>query len=134
MANFFAQDTHQTTFSTNLICTKRLVFATVFICCFASFLHQPSCKRAPQVPDCSQLTTTSASFFRVFKSSSHTFMQEILSSFVSIMIDVKFINLPLGVLGTIGSSSESFINLLKCLEVSQPKQQSILSKMINITI
>ena len=48
--------------------------------------------------------------------------------------EIKFINLSLGALGTVGSSSESFINLLKCLEVSQPIQRSILSKMINITI
>ena len=48
--------------------------------------------------------------------------------------EIKFINLSLGGLGTVGSSSESFINLLKCLEVSQPIQPSILSKMINITI
>ena len=33
---------------------------------------------------------------------------------------IKFINVSLGVLGTVGSSSESFINLLKYLEVSQP--------------
>ena len=48
--------------------------------------------------------------------------------------EIKFINLSLGILGTVGSSFESFINLLKCLEVSQPIQRSILSKMINITI
>ena len=48
--------------------------------------------------------------------------------------EIQFINLSLGALGTVGSSSESFINLLKCLEVSQPIQRSILSKMINITI
>ena len=42
--------------------------------------------------------------------------------------EIKFINLSLGALGTVGSSSESFVNLLKCLEVSQPIQRSILSK------
>ena len=47
---------------------------------------------------------------------------------------IKFINIPLRSLGTVGSSSESFIDFLKCLEFSQPIQQSILSKMINITI
>ena len=47
---------------------------------------------------------------------------------------IKFISLSLGALGTVGSSSESFINRLKCLGVSQPIQRSILSKMINITI
>ena len=48
--------------------------------------------------------------------------------------EIKFINLSLGALGSVGSSSESFINLLKCLKVSQPIQWSILSKMIDITI
>ena len=49
-------------------------------------------------------------------------------------VQIKLINLSLGALGTVGSFSESFINLRKCLEVSQPIQRSILSKMINITI
>ena len=47
---------------------------------------------------------------------------------------IRFINLFLGALGTVSYSSESFINLLKFLEVSQPIQRSILSKIINITI
>ena len=47
---------------------------------------------------------------------------------------IKFINLSLGALGTVGSSSESFIDPLNCLEFNKPLQRSILSKIINITI
>ena len=47
---------------------------------------------------------------------------------------IKFMNLSLGALGAVGSSSEYFIELLKYLEFNQPIQRSILSKMINITI
>ena len=47
---------------------------------------------------------------------------------------IKFISLSLGALGTVGSSSDSFIDLLKCLEFSQSIQRPILSKMINITV
>ena len=47
---------------------------------------------------------------------------------------IRFINLSLGALGTIGSSSESFIDLLKSLSFDDKLQKHILSKLINITI
>ena len=47
---------------------------------------------------------------------------------------IRFINLSLGALGTIGSSSESFIDLLKSLSFNDKLQKHILSKLINITI
>ena len=47
---------------------------------------------------------------------------------------VSFINLSLGAVGTIGASSESFINLLKSLGFNNNSQKHILSQLINITI
>ena len=47
---------------------------------------------------------------------------------------IKFINLSMGALGTIGSSSESFINLLNSLCFNDKVQKHILSNLINITI
>ena len=47
---------------------------------------------------------------------------------------VLFINLSLGALGTIGASSESFVNLLKSLGFNNNSQKHILSQLINITI
>ena len=41
---------------------------------------------------------------------------------------MKFINLSLGALGAVISSSESFVDLLRCLEFNKPVQRSILSK------
>ena len=47
---------------------------------------------------------------------------------------IKFVNLSMGALGTIGSSSESFIDLLKSLGCNDKVQKHILSNLINITI
>ena len=47
---------------------------------------------------------------------------------------IKFINLSMGALGTIGSSSESFSDLLKSLGFNNKVQKHILSNLINITI
>ena len=47
---------------------------------------------------------------------------------------IKFINLSMGALGTIGSCSESFINLLKSLGFNDKVKKHILSNLINITI
>jgi len=47
---------------------------------------------------------------------------------------IKFINFSMEALGTIGSSSESFINLLTSLGFNDKVQKHILSNLINITI
>ena len=47
---------------------------------------------------------------------------------------IIFINLSLRALGTIGSSSETFVELLKCFEFNSSLQKSILSKIVNTTI
>ena len=47
---------------------------------------------------------------------------------------IKYIDLSMGALGTIGSSSKSFINLLKSLDFSDKLQKHILSNLIIITI
>ena len=47
---------------------------------------------------------------------------------------IKFINLSMGAHGTIGSSSQYFINLLKSLGFNDKVQKHILSNLINITI
>ena len=47
---------------------------------------------------------------------------------------VSFINPSLGAVGTIGASSESFVNLLKSLGFNNNSQKLILSQLININI
>ena len=47
---------------------------------------------------------------------------------------IRFINFTLGALGTIGSSSDSFIYLLKSLSFDDKLQKHILSQLINIAI
>ena len=47
---------------------------------------------------------------------------------------IKFTNLPLGALGTVGSSSDSFIELLKAVDFDSKMQKAILSRILNITI
>ena len=60
----------------------------------------------------------------------HPLQQTLLPNYKQI----KFINFSIGALGTIGSSSESFINLLKSLGFIDKVQKHILSNLINITI
>ena len=47
---------------------------------------------------------------------------------------INFINLPLGALGTVGSSSDSFSELLKAADFDSKMQKDILSRIMNITI
>ena len=47
---------------------------------------------------------------------------------------INFINLSLDALGTVGSSSDSFSELLKAVDVDSKMQKAILSRIINITI
>ena len=47
---------------------------------------------------------------------------------------IKFTNLSLGTLGTVGSSSDSFIELLKAVDFDSKMQKVILSRIMNITI
>ena len=47
---------------------------------------------------------------------------------------IKFTNLSLGALGTVGSSSDSFIELLKAVDFDSKMQKTILSRIMNITI
>ena len=47
---------------------------------------------------------------------------------------VNFINLSLGALGTVGSSSDSFSELLKAIDFDSKMQKAILSRIMNITI
>ena len=47
---------------------------------------------------------------------------------------IKFTNLSLGALGTVGSSSDSFIELLKAVDFDSKMQKAILSRIMNITI
>ena len=49
-------------------------------------------------------------------------------------IKTKFINLSLGALGTVGSSSDSFTELLKAVDFDSKMQKAILSRIMNITI
>ena len=49
-------------------------------------------------------------------------------------IQTKFINLSLGALDTVGSSSDSFTELLKAVDFDSKMQKSILSRIMNITI
>ena len=60
----------------------------------------------------------------------HPLQQTLLTNYKQI----KFINLSMGALGTIGSSSESFIDLLTSLGFNDKVQKHILSNLINITI
>ena len=60
----------------------------------------------------------------------HPLQQTLLPNYKQI----KFINISMGALGTIGSSSESFIDLLKSLGFNDKVQKHILSNLINITI
>ena len=46
----------------------------------------------------------------------------------------KFINLSLGALGIVGSSSDSFTELLKAVDFDSKMQKAILSRIMNITI
>ena len=47
---------------------------------------------------------------------------------------INFINLSLGALGTLGSSSDSFSELLKAVDFDSKMQKAILSRIMNITI
>ena len=47
---------------------------------------------------------------------------------------IKFTNLSLGALGTVGSSSDSFIELLKAVDFDSKMLKAILSRIMNITI
>ena len=47
---------------------------------------------------------------------------------------INFINLSLGALGTVGSSSDSFSELLKAVDFDSKTQKAILSRIMNITI
>ena len=47
---------------------------------------------------------------------------------------IKFTNLSLGALGTVGSSSDSFIELLKAVDFDGKMRKAILSRIMNITI
>ena len=47
---------------------------------------------------------------------------------------IKFTNLSLGDLGTVGSSSDSFIELLKAVDFDSKMQKAVLSRIMNITI
>ena len=47
---------------------------------------------------------------------------------------INLINLSLGSRGTVGSSSDSFIELLKSADVDSKMQKAIVSSFINITI
>ena len=49
-------------------------------------------------------------------------------------IQIKFINLSLGALGTVGSSSDSFTELLKAVDFDCKMQKAILFRIMNITI
>ena len=49
-------------------------------------------------------------------------------------IQIKFVNLSLGALGTVGSSSDSFTELLKAVDFDSKMQKAILSRIMNITI
>ena len=49
-------------------------------------------------------------------------------------IQTKFINLSLCALGTVGSSSDSFTELLKAVDFDSKMQKAILSRIMNITI
>ena len=60
----------------------------------------------------------------------HPLRQTLLSKYNQVSI----INLSLGAVGTIGASSDSFVNLLKSLGFNNNSQKHILSQLINITI
>ena len=49
-------------------------------------------------------------------------------------IQIKFSNFSLGALGTEGSSSDSFTELLKAVDFDRKMQKAILSRIMNITI
>ena len=49
-------------------------------------------------------------------------------------IQIKFINLPLGALGTVGSSSDSFIELLNAVDFDSKMQKAILYRITNLYI
>ena len=55
-------------------------------------------------------------------------------SFCSTYRQINFITLTLGLLGTVGSSSDSFSELLKAVDFDSKIQKAILSRIMNITI